>query len=140
MYILARLCVSIHIVYLDFSHHRHPHRVLYETLPFIHGMGWLRSVGSMQLQVSFAEYCLFYRALLQKRLIILSILLTRATPYHNGNKGYRIYWDTLLQVCIDFRHHPGQIRLSREDVQCGYIGCQNIYIEISEYIHVYIGC
>ena len=28
----------------------------------------------------FCEYCLFYRALLQKRPIILSILLTKATP------------------------------------------------------------
>jgi len=32
--------------------------------------GWLRLVGSMKLQVSFAEYSLFYRALLQKRRII----------------------------------------------------------------------
>jgi len=32
--------------------------------------GWLRLVGSLELQVSFAEYCLFYRALLQKWLII----------------------------------------------------------------------
>jgi len=44
-------------------------------------MGWLRLVGSLKLQVSFAEYSLFYRALLQKRPIILSILLTEATPY-----------------------------------------------------------
>ena len=29
------------------------------------GMGWLRSVGSIKLSVSFAEYHLFYRALLQ---------------------------------------------------------------------------
>ena len=29
--------------------------------------GWLQSVGSIKLQVSFAEYRLFYRALLQKR-------------------------------------------------------------------------
>jgi len=36
-------------------------------------MGWLRSVGSIKLQVSFAEYCLFYRALSQKRPIILSM-------------------------------------------------------------------
>ena len=43
-------------------------------------MGWLRSVGSIKLQVSFAEYCLFYRALLQKRPTILSILLSKATP------------------------------------------------------------
>jgi len=43
--------------------------------------GWLRSVGSIKLQVSFAEYRLFSRALLQKRPIILSMLLTEATPY-----------------------------------------------------------
>jgi len=30
-------------------------------------MGWLRLVGSTKLQVSFAEYRLFYRALLCKR-------------------------------------------------------------------------
>ena len=41
--------------------------------------GWLRSVGSMKLMVFFAECRLFYRALLQKRPIILSILLIKAT-------------------------------------------------------------
>ena len=44
-------------------------------------MGWLRLVGSINLQVSFAEYRLFYRVLLQKRPMILSILLTEATPH-----------------------------------------------------------
>jgi len=44
-------------------------------------MGWLRSVGSIKLKVSFAEYRLFYRTLLQKRPIVFSILLTEATPY-----------------------------------------------------------
>jgi len=44
-------------------------------------MGWLRWVGSIKLQVSFAEYHLFYRALLQKRPIILRSLLIVATPY-----------------------------------------------------------
>ena len=34
-------------------------------------MGWLRLVGSSKCQVSFAEYSLFYRALLQKRYVIL---------------------------------------------------------------------
>ena len=58
----------------------HPHAAMhYNALQ--HTMGWLRSVGSIKLQVSFAEYSLFYRALLQKRPIILSILLTKATPY-----------------------------------------------------------
>jgi len=44
-------------------------------------MGWLRLVGSLKLQVSFAEYSLFYRALLQTRPIILRSLLIVATPY-----------------------------------------------------------
>ena len=43
-------------------------------------MGWLRLVGSLKLQVSFAEYSLIYRALLQKRPIILRSLLIVATP------------------------------------------------------------
>ena len=44
-------------------------------------MGWLRVVGSLKLQVSFAEYRRFYRSLLQKRPIILRSLLFVATPY-----------------------------------------------------------
>jgi len=44
-------------------------------------MGWLRLVGSLKLQVSFAGYSLFYRALLKKRPIILRSLLIVATPY-----------------------------------------------------------
>ena len=44
-------------------------------------MGWLRLVGSLKLQVSFAEYSLFYRALLQKRPIISRSLLIIATPH-----------------------------------------------------------
>jgi len=43
-------------------------------------MGWLRLVGALKLYVSFAEYSLFYRALLQKRLIILRSPLIVATP------------------------------------------------------------
>ena len=42
---------------------------------------WLHVVGSIKLQVSFAEYRLFYRAFLQKRPVILSSLLIVATPY-----------------------------------------------------------
>jgi len=46
---------------------------------FIH-MGWRRFVGSLKLYVSFAEYSLFCRALLQKKPIILRSLLIVATP------------------------------------------------------------
>jgi len=42
--------------------------------------GWLRLVGSLKLLVSFAEYSLFYRALLQKRPVILRSLLIVAIP------------------------------------------------------------
>jgi len=44
-------------------------------------MGWLPLVGSIKIYVSFAEYRLFYRALLQKRPLILRSLLIVATPY-----------------------------------------------------------
>jgi len=44
-------------------------------------MGWLQLVGSLKWQVSFAEYRLFCRALLQRRPIILrSLLIVAATP------------------------------------------------------------
>jgi len=47
-------------------------------------MGWLRLVGSIKSKVFFfAEYSLFYRALLQKRPIIYSMLLTGANPYQS---------------------------------------------------------
>jgi len=44
-------------------------------------MGWLQLVGSFKLYVSFAEYILFYRALLQQRPTNLRSLLIVATPY-----------------------------------------------------------
>jgi len=47
-------------------------------------VGWLRLIGSLQLWVSFVAYCLFYRALLQKRPLILRSLLIVATPYSDA--------------------------------------------------------
>jgi len=44
-------------------------------------MGWLRLVGSLKLQVSFAEYRLFCGALLQKRRMILRSVLIEGSPY-----------------------------------------------------------
>jgi len=45
-------------------------------------MGWLWFLGSMKLQVSFAKEPYKRANILQKRPIILSILLTVATLYH----------------------------------------------------------
>jgi len=46
-------------------------------------MGRLQLAGSLKSLVTFAEYSLFYRALLAKRLIILRSLLIVATPYNS---------------------------------------------------------
>jgi len=48
---------------------------------FMCDVGWLWLVGSFKLYVSFAGFRLFYRALLQKRPILLRSLLIVATPY-----------------------------------------------------------
>ena len=58
--------------------------------PYVICMEWLRSVGSIKSSVSFAEYRLLYRALLQKRPIILSILLPK--PPHLCNEPSTVYF------------------------------------------------
>ena len=59
---------------------------------FMH-MGWPRLVGSIKLQFSFAEYSLFYRSLVQKRPIIVSIPLTEATSYMHS------FMHTYIHTC-----------------------------------------
>jgi len=54
---------------------------VFSVLRFSH-LGCLQLVGSLKFYVSFAEYPLFYRALLKKRPIILRSLLAEATPCH----------------------------------------------------------
>jgi len=62
-------------------------------------MGWLRLVGSLNLQVSFAEYRFFYRALLQKRPIILRSLLN-STSRDMGIKGVYVHRCSYVYVYI----------------------------------------
>jgi len=78
---------------------RHFRRILCQERHFLSPrwvMGWLRLVGSIKLYVSFAEYGLFYRALLQKRPMFLRSLLVVATSYHRGHvlcdKAAAILW------------------------------------------------
>jgi len=59
----------------------------------------LRVVGSLKLYVSFAEYRLFYRALLQLRPIIWRSLLIVATPYKDVH-WYKEYMRTCMNVCV----------------------------------------
>ena len=48
------------------------------------GMGWLRLVGSLKLQVSFAEYLLFYRALFVSNIYIKYMLDTKRIQVWGG--------------------------------------------------------
>jgi len=48
----------------------------------------IRGVVALKLYVSFAEYSLLYRVLLQKRPIILGSLLVVATPYHDYSTDF----------------------------------------------------
>ena len=78
-------------------------------------MGWLRLAGSLKSQVSFAEYSLFYRALLQKRHIILRSLLIVASPAHKQYLHHRLGLVHFHRVsvcvsvrvftCVNFCHH-----------------------------------
>ena len=63
-------------------------------------MGWLRLVGSLKSQVSFAEYCLFYGVLLQKRLIILRSLLIEATPYTAWTSSCGVLQSVAVCYCV----------------------------------------
>jgi len=89
------------------------------TVQSLHrAMGWLRLVGSLKLQVSFAEYSLFYRALLQKRPIILRSLLTKATPYSTHQDKHTPH----IRVSYTYVHTP-RIRVLQCVLQCGAVCC-----------------
>jgi len=72
--------VCVHIYMHAHSEHygRHPLLMYWSLILY---MGRLRLVGSLKLNVSFAKYSLFYRALLQTRPVTLRSLLIVATPY-----------------------------------------------------------
>jgi len=78
------------------------------------GMGWLRLVGSWRLQVSFVEYRLFYRALLQKRPIILGNLLIESTPYVSVDLSVAVILACLLAHTHTAHTHTWSKKTSRE--------------------------
>ena len=99
MYTYVRVCTYVHIYIYVYTHaqshtpaHTHKQETyraqirLYKAFVRLYrthlaDLGWLRSVGSIKLQVSFAKEPYKRANILQKRPIILSILLTVATPY-----------------------------------------------------------
>jgi len=62
-----------------------------------HTMGWLRLVGSLKLKVSFVEFSLFYRALLQKRPRIWMTL--------DAHDNYTYQSISSLATHINLSHH-----------------------------------
>jgi len=89
-------------------------------------MGWLRLVGSLKLQVSFAECHLFYRAFLQKRPVILRSLLIVATPY------------LVIHVSIDMKRVI-HVSIDMKRVIHVYKGVIHVSIAMKRVIHVYKG-
>ena len=77
-----------HVILGSFAEKDLQLKAFYDFTPLCTDMGWLRIVGSIKWWVSFAEYSLFYRALLQKRPTLLSILLTEATQYKHSSCTY----------------------------------------------------
>ena len=76
-------------------------------------MGWLRFVGSFKSQVSFAEYRLFYRALLQKRLMILrSLLIGVSALLAHGDSTQQVhFWCVCVDVsCVTHLQHIARAR------------------------------
>jgi len=69
-------------------------------------MRWLRLVGSLKLQVSFAKEPFKRDAILQKRPVFLRRLLIGGTPYH--------------MECLEYAmtHRPGGERDSRRILPC----------------------
>ena len=68
-----------------------------------HSMGWLRLVGSIQTQVSFAKETYKRDDILQKRLMIWRSLLIVATPYETFYMCVTLL-DILYRHCICGRH------------------------------------
>ena len=95
--IYTQMCVCTHIcVYIRIYAH------ICVQCTNMCAMGWRRLVGFLKLQVSFAEYRLFNRPLLQKRPIILLILLTEATPYVNtyAKMCMKIWQYQVVLLCV----------------------------------------
>jgi len=85
-------------------------------------MGWLRLVGCLKIQVSLQNTGLFCRALLQKRPIILSILLIAATPYQ-----------TFCELTTNF-----PVEFVESIIWIAVQSCWDVYEYDYVYVHVYV--
>ena len=104
-------------------------------------MGWLQLVGSLKSLVFFAENSLFYRALLQKRPIILRSLLIVATPYtfEESDKVAEthvyIHKCMYIYACIYVLLYIYKLHIHIYILMC--IGT-DIYVYVYTYVHIHI--
>jgi len=98
-------------------------------------IGWLRSVESMKLQISFAEYRLFNRALLQKRPIILSILRTKATPYQSGIEFQEVMMLDIFEQRGQNIHFQIKVPLWNPTLSFK----ESLWTQCRDFIHIYVG-
>ena len=103
-------------------------------------MGWLRLLGSFKIYVSFAEYSLFYRALLQKRPIILKSHLIVAhsciaqsqysTHSSAARLGHRLddtgMQRSILEACDDRGMQRSMIEIDRAGYRCSDSPCRHL--------------
>ena len=113
-------------------------------------MGWLRLVGSLKLYVSLPEYSLFYRALLQKRLLILSSLLIIATPYQFKRAllvgslkvyvsfvEYSLSYGSLLQKRLIILRSLLNVTTPYQSKRVLIVGSLKSYVSLAEYSLLY---
>ena len=143
MYIYMYIYIYIYILYIYIQIYITVYR--YTLHEIIWHMGWLRLVGSLKLQVSFAKEPYKRDDILQKRPIILRSLLNVATPYdlmqgatqrlHMCYKNIYIYvyiyrfmsWFIGIHCmgsCVPWRLHVGWLRS---------VGSIKIQVSIAEY-------
>jgi len=107
-------------------------------------MRCLRLVGSMKFYVSFPEYSLFYRALLQKRPIILRSLLIVFTAYwiyciQRLRADFWLVWNCISQTSPNSAHfwidrdQKYYVLLGQTSNQLGLV---DLYVH--RYVHTYI--
>jgi len=101
---------------------------------YAHGVGWLRWVGSIKLQVSFAEEPYTREYILQKRPIIWSFLLTVATPPEDMQiHHWHLFENTHTYVYVQNVHSVGKYSEDTHKTICKY----TIYIFLNIHIHTY---
>jgi len=131
-YLRSREYLSRMHIYKHTTWHLHSTECLSPIHIHIH-MGWLQLVGSIKLYVSFAKEPYKRDDILQKRPVILSILLTVAIPYDMTPTQQRV----CLTYTYIYRHMTWYLR-SRECLSRTHIFTWHDTYRVERVSHLYI--